>query len=244
MGPRRVLVTDIDGTLVGDDAALARFAAWLRPRRDELALVYATGRTRDSVAQLVGETPAPEPDVVISLVGTEIHDRSGRPWPGWLERFGDWDADRVRGTLAGDGRLELQPAQHQSRLKASYFAPGMSAIDLRSIQDGLRDVGLDTLVVYSGDLFLDFLAPGSGKGVAARLVADGLGVRPSGVLAFGDSGNDIGLFEEGFRGTVVANATAELRHAVDDTAYHSPLSYADGILDGILHWTGAGASSR
>jgi len=242
MGPRRILVTDLDGTLVGDDAALARFADWLRARRDEFTLVYATGRTRDSVARLVGETPAPEPDVVISLVGTEIHDRSGRPWPGWLERFADWDADRVRRALAGDDRLELQPAQHQSRLKASYFVPALRGPDLLAFQGRLRREGLSALVVYSGDFYLDVLPASSGKGAAARAVVRDLGVEPANVLAFGDSGNDIGLFQEGFQGTVVANATPELRLAVNGRAYLSPYPFADGILDGIRHWSHEGVA--
>lgn len=237
MAARLVLVTDLDGTLVGDDAALARFADWYAGRRDDFILVYATGRTRRSVARLVAETVAPEPDVVISLVGTEINDRDGRPWPGWLDRFAGWEAERVRRLLAANDRLELQPAQHQSRLKASYFAPSMSETELGSIRDGLRAVGLDALVVYSGDLFLDVLAADSGKGAAARAVVAELGLEPADVLAFGDSGNDVGLFEEGFRGTVVANATPELRQAVNGAAYHSPLPYADGILDGIRHWS-------
>jgi sucrose-6F-phosphate phosphohydrolase len=237
MGSRRVLVTDIDGTLVGDDAALVRFADWYAGRRD-LILVYATGRTRRSVARLVAETAAPEPDVVISLVGTEINDRDGRAWPGWLDRFAGWQAERVRRFLAADDRLELQPAQHQSRLKASYFAPSMSVTELGSIRDRLRDAGLDALVVYSGDLFLDVLPADSGKGAAARTVVADLEVEPADVLAFGDSGNDLGLFEQGFRGTLVANATPELRTAVDGAAYRSPHPFADGILDGIRYWAG------
>jgi sucrose-6F-phosphate phosphohydrolase len=233
----RLLVTDIDGTLVGDDAALGRFADWYGRHRAGVTLVYATGRTRESVARLVGATAAPQPDVVISLVGTEIHDRDGRPWPGWFERFEGWDADHVRRELGGDDRLELQPVALQSRLKASYFAPAMSDADLQALAAGLSRAGLDGTIVYSFDLFLDVLPVGAGKGPATRAVAETLGVSPSDVLTFGDSGNDLGLFEPGFRGTVVGNASPELRRAVDGRAYVSSLPFADGILDGIRHWT-------
>ncbi|HSL97627.1 MAG TPA: HAD-IIB family hydrolase [Candidatus Deferrimicrobiaceae bacterium] len=241
MGSRRILVTDLDGTLVGDDAALDRFADWLRARRDEFTLVYATGRTRESVARLVAETPAPEPDVLISLVGTEIHDRDGRPWPGWFERFAGWDAEQARRALEADERLEIQPAWAQSGLKASYFAAGLDELELSSIADRLRRSGLSARLVYSGDLFLDVLPDGAGKGPAAMAVAGSLGTSPVDVLTFGDSGNDIGLFEGGFRGTVVANASPELRLAVDGSAYLSPYPFADGILDGIRHWIPEGA---
>jgi sucrose-6F-phosphate phosphohydrolase len=236
--PRRLLVTDIDGTLVGDDEALGRFGDWYERSAGEYRLVYATGRTRDSVARLVAETAAPAPDVLISLVGTEIHDADGRPWPGWFERFDGWDADRVRRNLDTDERLEPQPAWAQSRLKASYFAPGWTPPDVAALSDELRRRGIDNRILYSGDLFLDVLPSGAGKGRATRAVAEVLGVSPPDVLVFGDSGNDAGLFEEGFRGTVVANATSELLAVVDGAAYRSPHAFADGILDGIRRWDG------
>lgn len=244
MGRRRIVVTDIDGTLIGDDDALARFAAWRASVGLEDVLVYATGRTLESVGRLVADTAAPKPDVVISLVGTEIHDHAGRPWPGWLERFEGWDAARVRQILAEDERLHPQPQDVQSRLKASYFAPGLTAPDLASLSEGLQRVGLDAVVVYSGDLFVDVLPAGAGKGAAARVVAADLGVELGDVLAFGDSGNDVGLFGEGFRGTIVGNASRELRHAVDGSVYRSSQPFADGILDGIRYWSGVGVADR
>src|SRR5687768_18425464 len=119
MGPDRILIADIDGTLVGDDAALGRFAAWHDGVRPRLPLVYATGRHRDSLERLVAETALPVPDATITAVGTEIHDRSGRPWPGWAERFDEYDADVGRRVLRAFDWLAPQSAEFQTRLKAS-----------------------------------------------------------------------------------------------------------------------------
>lgn len=238
MGARRILVTDLDGTLVGDDGGLERFAHWHAAQRDEHWLVYATGRSRESLRRLITETRAPEPDIVISLVGTEVHDRDGRPWPGWNERFLGWDAERARRALSKDVRLRLQPAAAQTHLKASFYAPDLNRIDLARIRRGVARAGLHASVVYSADLYLDILPAASGKGEAAREVARALGVAPADVLAFGDSGNDVELFRQGFRGTIVANALPELRLVVGPETYRSPFMYANGVLDGIRHWSG------
>ena len=244
MDSRSLLVADLDGTLLGDDAALARFAAWHDAAAGDHWLAYATGRSRASIARLAAQTALPEPDIVISMVGTEIHDRDGRPWAGWQERFLGWDASAVRDVLAGDARLERQPPATQTALKASYFATGLGPGDVATICRRLADAGIDATVVHSGDRFLDVMPAGAGKGAAASMVARELRVPPDGVLAFGDSGNDLSLFREGFRGTVVANALPELTAAVGPDAYRSPFRHADGVLDGIRYWSGVAPRAR
>lgn len=237
MGSRRLLVTDLDGTLIGDDGALGRFADWHADTRDDHWLVYATGRSRGSLERLIAASRLPVPDLVISLVGTEVHDRDGRPLPGWMERFTGAEADRARQLLATDRRLDLQGPEAQTHLKASFYAPALSADDLAGIRRELANAGLDATVVYSASLFLDVLPAAAGKGKAAREVARSLAVAPGDVLVFGDSGNDLELFEQGFRGTLVGNALPELQLGVGPDAYRSRFNYADGVLDGIRHWT-------
>jgi sucrose-6F-phosphate phosphohydrolase len=244
MGPRRILVSDIDGTLVGDDAALARFAAWYGGHGDTYRLVYATGRLRPSLDRLIATTDLPEPDALISAVGTEIHDPTGRPWPGWPDRLLGWDSQAVRDALRVHRGLRLQADEAQTQAKVSYDVPGLDARDLAAVEETLDAAGLDAIIVYSQDLHLDVLPAAAGKGRAARFLAEAWAIGPEDVLAFGDSGNDIELFRCGFRGTLVANALPELQSAVGDAAYRSPFPFADGVLDGIRHWSGVPASAR
>ncbi len=234
----RILVTDLDGTLVGDTGALVRFAAWYAERGDQYRLVYATGRVRDSLWRLIEETDLPQPDAVISAVGTEIHAGDGRPWPGWTEQFRGWDADIVRRALDRFPWLTRQPDAAQSQLKASYDVQNLRASYRLGIQRALQEAAVDATIVYSLGLHLDVIPARAGKGKAARFVVDSWCVPGDRVLVFGDSGNDIELFQQGFRGTLVANAHPELSAAIGDDAYRSPFAYAAGVLDGIRYWAG------
>jgi sucrose-6F-phosphate phosphohydrolase len=237
MGAERLLVTDLDGTLIGDDRALERFAAWHGAKDDGTKLVYATGRSIESVERSIASTSLPRPDATITSVGTEIRDGRGRQSLDWPGRGREWDAGPVRRLLSIIDRLKVQPESLQSRYKASFDAPDLADDDVDGIRRLLADAGLAATVVYSSSLHLDILPPWAGKGDATVAIADSLGIGRRDVLVFGDSGNDLQLFQRGFCGTIVANALPELRSAVDETVYRSPLPFADGVLDGIRYWS-------
>ena len=59
----RLIVTDLDNTLTGDDASLAEFVELIRAN-DKVGFGIATGRTLDSAMQLIDELGLPRPDVL------------------------------------------------------------------------------------------------------------------------------------------------------------------------------------
>lgn len=233
-----LIVSDIDGTMLGDEAALAALAAWLAPRRERISLAYASGRFLRSVHRSIRSTGLPEPDFVIGGVGTDIFDYRARrravDWP--AVRAGSWSSGRVREAMAGVPGLREQPAQFQSAWKISYYLDDATDAQLAQIRQRLQQAGLDTDVIYSSRRDLDVLPGGINKGAAALHVARMLGIEPQRVLACGDSGNDLSMYCCGFRGIVVGNAMAELKEGAGEPVYIARGAHAGGVLEGLRHW--------
>ncbi len=242
MADRRLLVSDLDGTLLGDPAALDRFARWLADERDGFVVAYATGRDLASVQAAVRDEGLPVPDAILAAVGTEMYDGAGRDWPGWSDRFDGSHHERVKGALAGLDWLIPQEATYQSGRKASFDAYDLTDARRAAVERSLAATAVAATLVYSGNRYLDIVPSVAGKGPATRFLADALGIPHGDVLTFGDSGNDLDMLDGGFRGTMVANALPELVALAAPEVYRSPASYADGVLDGIRHWSAVPAT--
>ncbi len=228
---------DLDGTLLGDDVALRRFSTWLSVRRDEVALVYNSGRLHWSILEAIDLYPLPQPDFVVGGVGTEIRPGlHGDPWMNWTAKFERWETGLVRRTLQGRFQLRLQPDNVQSSHKVSYFAEDLTEADLVAIQQVLEEAGLSVRLIYSSSRDLDVVPVQAGKGEASLFLAAHLDIPPDQVIACGDSGNDRCMLERAGRAVIVANAFAELHNLRGPTVYHSPQRYAAGVLDGVQHW--------
>jgi sucrose-6F-phosphate phosphohydrolase len=238
MGPQRLLVSDLDGTLLGDAPALASFHAWAAAERSAWRIVYATGRTFESVERLIADGSLPAPDAIVANVGTQIHQPGGGSWPGWPTWDPTWDAGVARAALAGRPGIGPQGDANQTPWKASFHAPTLSPDAVDEVRLLVAATGLQATVIYSSERDLDVLPLGAGKAPATRFLAGGWGIADDDVLVAGDSGNDLDLLTAGFRSIVVANAQPELRALEHPLVFHSPLGYAAGVLDGIHHWAG------
>jgi hydroxymethylpyrimidine pyrophosphatase-like HAD family hydrolase len=69
-----------------------------------------------------------------------------------------------------------------------------------------------------------------------QFYAESLNVSPDHVLVSGDSGNDLALYEHGFRGIVVANAHPELKDLDGPNVFHATRPMAAGVVEGLEHW--------
>ena len=237
MESRSLLVSDLDGTLLGDEEALDQFSAWYEAHRASLRLAYATGRCFDSVADLVGSTSLPEPDAVIGAVGTEITlYPSGQGVDDWPPHSASWAPDAIRNTLAKLARFKPQPAEFQTDFKLSYYAHDLDARFLVELHRHLADAGHYVETVYSSNRDLDVLPPGVNKGSALVFLASKWRLRRNRVIVAGDTGNDASMFRAGFRGIVVNNAQPELAALHGADIYHAKRAYAAGVLEGVRHW--------
>jgi mannosylfructose-6-phosphate phosphatase len=243
----KMLVSDMDGTLLGDAPATQVFCNWWRIHGRKARLVYTSGRFIDSVAESVREHGLPIPDAIIGGVGTEIldciTDQRDLDWEhGWRV---PWDRDTVINALSTFSDLKLQPEVFQSFGKVSYYLHQAVAEQLHDIHRAIADCGITPEIIYSSARDLDILPHGVNKGLAAAYLAKRWSIAPSEVVACGDSGNDLSLFRQGFRGIVVANAQEELLAAVGRDAYRATQPFAAGVVEGLsqLHSARNGAAT-
>lgn len=234
-----LLVSDVDGTLLGDPAGLEAFASWVRCRRTRLALCYSSGRNVRSLRASVQETELPEPDLLVGEVGTEVVSYPDlAPDLGWRQALLEgWDPDAVeavaRRLFPG---MTQQPEEFQSGTKRSFYLHEASPEALDGLRWTLEEEGLPARVVYSSERDLDLLPAGAGKGEAAAHVARSRGYSPDRVVVAGDSGNDLAMFQQGFRGVVVGNAHRELRELRGGEIFHADAPCAGGVLQGLQYW--------
>ena len=125
MSPAFILATDLDGTFLGGtEDERRRLYDMVESRRDELLLVFVTGRDLPFIRTLCSDTMVPWPDYVIGDVGTTI---AGGPDIAPLEELeapiaAAW-SDRgaeVRALLDGAPGLSLQPTPFRYRVSYDY----------------------------------------------------------------------------------------------------------------------------
>ncbi len=232
----RILVTDIDNTLLGDAEGLAALKALLAERGQRPAFAVATGRRIDSAVAVIKETGAPTPDFWISSVGSEIHYGpqlvADRDWAHNIHYR--WDPHAVREALRKTPGLKLQPKIDQRDFKVSYFIDPRKAPTVVQIEKRLREVGLRGSVIFSHGQYLDILPVRASKGLAVRYVAHRWGIPMERVLVAGDSGNDEEMLTGKSLGLVVANYSKELEKLRKRSRVHfASQEYAWGIIEGV-----------
>ncbi len=234
----RCLVTDMDGTFIGDDEAM--FELWQQLQRQGILLGFSTGRHLASIEDFYQEKQArSRADFCICMVGTDVYFKNDGEYEldtAWHEIIRrQWNKSAVESILSRVVNAHKQDDQWQSEFKSSYYLENNVESSLNQIQQELHDAHIDAKVVYSAGRFLDILPARSGKGEAVRYVADKLGLSPDQVVTSGDTGNDIDMMREelGFRCIIVGNAAEELKSLQAEHIYHAEANYAGGIQEGL-----------
>ncbi|OUD15446.1 HAD-IIB family hydrolase [Thioflexithrix psekupsensis] len=234
----RVIITDIDNTLIGDEKALNEFLDYLEQKREKVTFGIATGRSLESAMRVLEPWGIPV-DIFITSVGTEIHYSPKMILDeGWRSHINfRWNAAKIKAALMDFEGIELQPPENQREFKVSYYVtrPGLRR---RDVIRYLRQRQFSVNVSLSQGVHLDILPLRASKGLAVRYLAFRWGLPLNQFIVAGDSGNDEEMLKGNTLAIVVGNYSPELeklrgRHQV----YFAKNHYAKGILEGIFHFS-------
>lgn len=262
---RRLLCTDLDRTLIPNGAQpespRAKVLFDRLADREELTLVYVTGRHRRLIEQAIQEYELPQPDFAIGDVGTTIYQVSSSDWilwPEWQDMLAEFwpvsNVDSLKRRLQSEPELELQEGEKQNRFKVSYYYRlDANHEDLKSrVHKRAASCSVIANLVWSIDQangvgLLDILPAKANKLTAIVYLMSRLNFCWQDTLFAGDSGNDLDVFRSDIPSVVVSNAEPEIKRwaleANCDRLYVARGgllelngNYRSGILEGACHF--------
>ncbi len=235
----RMLITDVDDTLTGDDGALDVLRDRLESAPPGMGFGIATGRTMSRALEILGTLQLPEPDVLITASGARLHygarRLADRSWERQIRYH--WEPDRIREVLRDVPGLREAGDAASSRYRIRYVLDAVGAPSLKEVRRRLRRAGLQATPIVDHRRFLDVLPSRASPGLAIRFLCFKWNLPPGRLLVAGDSGNDADMLSGDTLGVVVGNHTPELDHLRDRArVYFADGTHAWGVLEGIAHY--------
>ncbi len=237
----KMLITDIDDTLIGDDEAMEKFIEIMEKHRGDVGFGVATGRSLELVEDILKKKKIPTPDIIISSVGTEIYygpDLDNLSLDsGWQSHISyQWKPERIKNLLATFNFLEPQDTDGEREFKLSYnMDPNEDHLAL--VHQRLTEMNLRYQLIYSHGAYLDILPQRASKGRAIKYLGKKWDIAPENILVAGDSGNDYEMLYGQRLAVVVGNYTPEIEHLRGNRrVYFADSNYAAGIIEGIRHY--------
>ncbi|MDY7100173.1 MAG: HAD family hydrolase [Actinomycetota bacterium] len=232
-----MIATDLDGTLLGADQAVSeRTVAALRAATAEgIHVVAATGRGWSAALPPLAPTGVIE--LAACSNGAVLYDVAAQRVDLAREITGDVAraaAEALHGavdgvgfaweTIDGYGCDARFAAAHPEFAAITTGTDGLSAIDAAiklfigvddldgvAVQRLLEPLAPPTITIStSGAPFVEATAAGVDKASGLALIAERLGVDPTGVIAFGDQLNDVPMLRWAGRSVAMGNAHPEI----------------------------------
>ena len=234
------IVSSMDQNLLGDLESLKELLNVLAKKRKNISFGIATGRRLDSALRVLHQHNIPQPDALITSMGTEIYYSPELTrdvaWTNHINYL--WNRQRVVSLLTELSGLTLQPKEQQSAYKISYFYNPNVAPSVDEIKKILLQNEQTVHVIFSFGQFLDIVPVRASKGYALRWFAQQQDIPLNRILTAGGSGGDEDMMLGNTLSVVVANRhTEELsKFSEVEPIYFSEKRFAAGILDGLNHY--------
>lgn len=237
---KKLIATDIDYTLVGDDNSLNEFDEIIKNMQPRIGFAVATGRVIDSTMEILKQKNIVMPDILITSVGSEIYyyyNGQLNYSKGWDAHISNqWQRDKIVQLLSKFNFLKFQELKNQRKFKISYYTSN-SKKNLNMVRELLIKNKIKCNLIFSHGQYLDILPYRASKGRAIRYLAYRWNMPFENILVAGDSGNDAEMLKGDLLGVVVGNYSTELEVLKgSNRVYFSSKEYAAGIIDGINHY--------
>ena len=238
----RMLVSDIDGTLVhenGNYDGLEELKNFLKSRENKFIFGLATGRSLDLTRDIVEQFQIPTPDFVICSVGSYIYygleeNLIDKGWEQFLSF--NWNRDKIVQALASFEGLALQEEDRQNKYKISYYIKDED-FDAAELHHVLKPLSRRMNVVVSRNAYVDILPKRCSKGRAVRYLSQKWAVPLNNTIVCGDTGNDLDMFQGSAKGVIVNNYSQDLEvlKGTKNNYFAEGIS-ARGILEGLTYF--------
>jgi sucrose-phosphate synthase len=235
----QAIFTSLDLNLIGDAASLAPFLQTMQVHRKTVIFGIATGRSLDDALATLKRHHIPQPDVLITGQGTQIHYAPNLTEDAMWARHIDhlWSRQAVRDILKDVPGLTMQAKSNQSAFKLSYFMdPALT--NANEVRQLLLRNEQAVNVIFSFGQYLDVLPLRASKGLALRWCAEQFGFPLEKTLVAGVTGADADMLRGNTLGVVVDNRhLAELSDLANiEKIYFSKQPHAAGILEAMTHY--------
>ena len=236
----RAIFTDLDQNLLGDQKSLKQLITLIRNNRKCATFGIATGRRLDSALSMMKRYNIPQPDILITSLGTEIHYAPNltkdTAWSDHIDHL--WNPNAIRKLLKDIPGLNPQPKSEQSKFKISYFIDPQNAPDANDINHFLLRHDQSVHVIQSFGQYLDIIPIRASKGFALRWVNEQWDIPLENTLTAGGSGSDEDMMRGNTLAVVVANRhLEELSELIDvERIYFASQPYAAGIIEALDYY--------
>jgi glucosylglycerol-phosphate synthase len=229
-----VLATDLDGTFIGGSLQdRNKLYQLIHSMKDQIILVFVTGRALENVAPILADPAIPKPNYIIANVGATIL------YGDTLKPVEPLDSELGKSWVGEDCILDVIPAgialerqkQAQER-RCSFYTGDINIVEI--VRAAVAPLGCE--VLYSANRYLDILPAGITKGAALCKLMTYLNIDAENVLVAGDTLNDLSMYTDTpFKGVVVGGGQAELREATRHRAdtYQANKIGTGGILEAL-----------
>lgn len=235
----KLVATDLDGTLLGDDKQIPEEIFSLVPRLKKMGITFvaASGRSpytlRANFAPVADDIDYLCDNGAVALSGGDTI--FSRPVPEDIVRevVEFCDGEEVHALLCGSKTTYLVPVEgtvYEPYVRPYYFRRVVPPESLLDIGDYINKIAIcdlrgpkagsyDRLVAMlrgraaatvSGDIWMDVMRNGVSKGEALRAIQEHRGVSPEETMVFGDYYNDIPMLERAGYAYIMKNANEDM----------------------------------